>query len=128
MRWFRSHRLKVAPLALFALACQFVLAFGHDHPGRLAGNSGHWAIAAAAATVATADLPSSPRPNNPSGPGEDFCAICASIGVAGALVIPPTPTVLSGISFFSELHWPLAAAAVASMGHFRFSARGPPRV
>ena len=44
MRWFRSHRLKVASLALFALVCQFVLSFGHVHLDRFAGNSSNWAV------------------------------------------------------------------------------------
>src|SRR5271168_2391127 len=113
MWWFRSHRLKLASLALFALACQFVLSFGHGHLDRFAGNSSNWAVAAAAGkAVATApekirlaDLPTSPRQKNPNGLGDDFCAICASINVAGALVAPTAPTLLPGISFFKELHW-----------------------
>jgi hypothetical protein len=124
MRWFRSHRLKVAQLALFALACQFVLAFGHVHPERLAGSSSHWAGAAAAATSAD---PSSPRKNNPSGLGEDFCAICANISLVGALVVPATPAAPPRISFFDDLHWPFAATAAASIDLFHFNARGPPR-
>jgi hypothetical protein len=123
MRWFRSQKLKVAQLALFALACQLVLAFGHVHPERLAGSSSHWAGAAAA----TSADPSSPRQNNPSGLGEDFCAICANISLAGALVIPATPAALPRISFFDDLHWPFAATAAASIDLFHFNARGPPR-
>ena len=135
MRWFRSHRLSVASLALFALACQVVLAFGHVDLGRIAGNSSDWAVAAtagkavsaAAAIVASADLPLSPRQNKPSGPGDDFCAICASIGLTGALVIPGTPAVPTAISFFKQLQWSFAATAAPSIDHFHFSARGPPR-
>jgi hypothetical protein len=126
MRWFRSQRLNVALLALFAMACQFVLAYGHVHTERFAGNSSRWAVAAAAATVTSAD-PSSPRQNNPSGLGEDFCAICASISLAGALVMPATPALLPRISFFDDLHWPFAATAAASIDLFHFNARGPPR-
>jgi hypothetical protein len=126
MRFFRSHRLKVASLALFALTCQFVLAFGHVHPDRLAGKLSHWAVAAAAAAVAPADPPI-PRQNNPSGLGEDFCAVCASVSLAGALVVPATPAVPPPISFVDGLHWPFAAAAAASIDHFHFDARGPPR-
>ena len=124
MRWFRSQRLKVAQLALFALACQFVLAFGHAHPERFAGHSSDWAGAASAAISAS---PSSPRQNNPSGLGEDFCAICANISLAGALVIPAIPSVPARISFFDDLHWPFAATAAASIDLFHFNARGPPR-
>ena len=115
--------MKVAQLALFALACQFVLAFGHVHPERLAGHSSHWAGAAVAATAAD---PSLPHQNNPSGLGEDFCAICANISLAAALVVPNAPTLQAGISVFEELHWSFAAARARSTDHFHFNARGPP--
>ncbi len=126
MRWFRSHRLKVASLALFALACQLVLAFGHVHIDRLAGSSSNWVIAAAAGKVAIADLPASPGKKNPSGLGDDYCAVCASISLAGALVVPDAPRLTAGISFFEELHWSFEAAQARSIGHFHFNARGPP--
>jgi hypothetical protein len=134
MRWFRSHRLKVASLALFALACQFVLSFGHVHLDRSVGNSSHWTIAAASGKtvaapvgkVTSADLPVSPGKTNPSRLGDDFCAICANISLAAALVVPNAPTLLAGISFFEELHWSFAAAQARSIDHFHFNARGPP--
>jgi hypothetical protein len=134
MQWFRSHRLKVASLAFFALACQFVLAFGHVHLGRFAGNSSNWAVAvvagkalaAPAGKVTIADVPASPRQQNPSGLGDDFCAICASISLAGALVVPTAPALLPGISFFKELQWSFAATQARSINHFHFNARGPP--
>jgi hypothetical protein len=133
MQWFRSHRVKVASLALFALTCQFVLSFGHVHLNRFAGPANNWAIAAAGKAVAAAsgkvtlaDLPTSPRQKNPSGLGEDFCAICASIDLAGALLAPTAPTLLPGISFYKELHWSLVATQAESINHIHFNARGPP--
>ena len=132
MRWFRSQKLKVAALALFALTCQFVLSFGHVHLNRFAGPANNWAIAAAGKAVAAAsgkvtlaDLPTSPRQKNPSGLGEDFCAICASIDLAGALLAPTAPTLLPGISFYKELHWSLVATQAESINHIHFNARGP---
>jgi hypothetical protein len=127
MRFFRSHRLRVVSLALFALTCQYVLAFGHIHLDRLAGNLSHWAIAQAATPVTSGLVPASPRQNNPSGLGEDFCAICASANLARALLIPTTAAVPPRISLANELHWPFAATAAASFDHFHFNARGPPR-
>ena len=134
MRWFRSHRLKVASLALFALACQFVLSFGHVHLNRFAGQASNWVIATAAGKavagapgkVTLADLPTSPRQKNPSGLGDDFCAICASINLAGALVAPTVPTLLPEISCYKELHWSLVATQAKSIDHIYFNARGPP--
>ena len=133
MQWFRSHRFKVASLALFALTCQFVLSFGHVHLN-FAGQASSWAIAAAAGKavaaapgkVTLADLPTSPRQKNPSGLGEDFCAICASINLAGALLAPTAPTLLPEISFYKELHWSLIATQAQSIDHIHFNARGPP--
>ena len=123
MRWFRSQKLKLASLALFALTCQFVLSFGHVHLNRFASN---WTIAAAAGKVALADLPVSPRQKNSSGLGEDFCAICASMNLAGTLIGPTAPTLLSGISFYKELRWSFVATQAESIDHIHFNARGPP--
>jgi hypothetical protein len=39
MGWFRSNRGGVAWLALFALACQLMLSFGHFHAGKFDGRS-----------------------------------------------------------------------------------------
>ena len=133
MWWFRSQKLKSASLVLFALACQFAFAFGHVHLDRSAGTS-NWVIAAAlgkaiaapAGKVTSADLPTSPRQKSPSSLGHDFCAICASISLAGAVIVQDAPTLLPGISFSKELHWSFAATRAASIDHFRFNARGPP--
>jgi hypothetical protein len=126
MRWFRSQKLKVAALALFSLTCQFVLSFGHVHLNRFADQANNWAIAAAPGKITLADLPTWPRQKNPSGLGEDFCAICASINLAGALLAPTAPTLLPEISFYTELHWSLIATQAQSIDHIHFNARGPP--
>ena len=133
MPWFRSHRLKVAWLALFALACQFVLSFGHLHLGRFAGNSTNWVAAAAGKTdtapavnFTLADLSLLPLEKNRNELGVDFCAICASINLADALVVPPTPAVPTRISFFNELRWSFAAREAPSIDRIHVGARGPP--
>jgi hypothetical protein len=133
MRWFRSHRLEVASLALFALACQFVLSFGHVHLNRFAGSSINWATAAAGKAVAgtpgkvtLADLPTSPRQKNPDRLADDFCAICANINLASALVPPNEPVLVFGISFYKKLHWSLVATQAQSIDRIHFNARGPP--
>ena len=122
MRFFRSHRLEIASLALFALVCQFVLAFAHVHPGTV-----NRAVVAVGLEVASSDVPTSPRQKDPSRLGDDFCAICASIGLAGALIVPAAPVVPPEIASFKELRWSLAATQALPIGRFHFSARGPPR-
>jgi|SRR5277367_2073946 len=134
MRWFRSHRLEVATLALFALACQFVLSFGHVHLDRFAGSSSGWAVAARAekaiaapvAKITLAALPTSPRQKNPNGLGDDFCAICANTNLAGTLVIPIAPALLARKTSFDDLHWSFVATRARPIDCIDFNARGPP--
>jgi hypothetical protein len=126
MRWFRSNGGGVAWLAIFALACQFVLTFGHVHTGSVR------LVYAALATSAdradgSAGAPSSPAQKIPTGLAQDFCAVCNHISLANALALPFSPTAVPPISFTRELHWSLVAIAVASRDHFYFNARAPPR-
>jgi hypothetical protein len=133
MLWFRSHRLEVAALALFALACQFVLSFGHVHLDRTAGFSTGRSIAAAvgsavaapAGKVTVADLPTSPKEKNPDSLGDDFCAICANISFAAAVVLPTILLFLVGTANSERLIWSFAATRAASTNCVHFDARGP---
>jgi hypothetical protein len=134
MRWFRSHKLDVAALALFALACQFVLSFGHVHLDRTAGFSTGRSIAAAvgsaiaapAGKVTLADVPAAPKEKNPDSLGDDFCAICANISLAAAIVLPVVLLLLLGTASSERLIWYFAATRAASTVHVHFDARGPP--
>ncbi len=129
MHWFRSHRLTVGSLALLALACHFAVTFRHVHLEQFAAN----AVLAAAdqavpavTGVAAADPASSPGRDGPGRLRNDYCAVCASIGLAGAMLVPGTPCVLPWESIFSECQWAYASTVAASAGYFYFNARGPP--
>ena len=129
MSWFRSNRGRVTWLAVFALSCQLFLSFGHIHLGRFSiapvTASVNAAIAINAADDPTA-LPRGPPQNNPSGFADDFCAICASIGLAGSLVIPTAPAATPPISSDQPLLWSYAKFKPSSFKHSFFEARGPP--
>jgi hypothetical protein len=62
-----------------------------------------------------ADLPASPRQKNPVGLGNEFCAICANISLAGDARRSEAPTLPAEIPFFKELHWSFAAAQARSI-------------
>jgi hypothetical protein len=125
MRWFRSNRGVVAWLAFFALACQLVLSFGHVHADQFGGGSTAWA--AADTRDAPADVaPSSPR-KNPIGLAGDFCAICANISLAHALILPILAIILAPGLFTEISPGSSAAKRPASFDHRPFSARGPPQ-
>jgi len=122
MRWFRANIRFGSRLALFALAVQIVLSFGHVHLSDLGG-------AAGAQTIVTSGLdgPAKKSPGHqPGTPVDPGCAICALIQLAGTST-PSTAPVLLPPTFlgFFKLEAPeqaaLAAAAPAS-----FRARAPP--
>ncbi len=121
MRWFRSHSFALTSLALFALACQFVLSFGHVHLDRTAGFSTGRSIAAAVGSaiaaptgkVALADLPTSPREKNPDSLGDDFCAICANISLAAAVILPIVFLFLLGTASSERVIWSFVATRAA---------------
>jgi hypothetical protein len=124
MAWFRSNRGVVTWVALFALACQLVLSFGHVHAGKFGGGS--LVVAAAETGDASADGPPSVPQEKPIGLAGDFCAICASINLAGTLILPILAIILAPRLFTEILPWSLAASEPTSFDHRPFSARGPP--
>jgi hypothetical protein len=105
MKWFRKHIKTGSRLALFALAIQVVLSFGHFHPLAAAQaavvQSGLTQINFAdIGTSATPDLavevskkPSPANQDNDQQPG-DICAICAVMSLAGHALFAPPPVLL----------------------------------
>jgi len=87
MKWFRSNTKQGSRLALFALAIQFVLSFGHFH--------GVAHAAPAIPSVATLHAPASqpaPASNQDSDRhGHDGCAICAVIAMANTVLFATPP-------------------------------------
>jgi hypothetical protein len=124
MNWVRSHIRTNVCLALFALALQAALSFGHIHPedlGLPATGAGHTHLAAN----------TSPAPAKPSAPdqnpgSDDYCAICASM-VLVAAAIPSLPPVLIVPEKIHRI-WPaeISARSISSKFIRSFQARGPP--
>jgi hypothetical protein len=85
MHWFRTRLRLGSCIALFALALQLVLAFGHVH---LDGAGGH-SSTGIAVSGGTAPAPAS---NEEPGLADDYCAICALVHLAGALVPAELPS------------------------------------
>ena len=106
MKWFRKHIRTGSRLALFALAVQFVLSFGHFHPiaaarAAPAVQSGLSELDFAyIGTSATPDLaiqvvqkqPPAHRDNDQH--PADNCAICAVVSMACAVVLASPPLLL----------------------------------
>jgi hypothetical protein len=102
MKWFRRHLKQGARLALFALAVQFALSFGHFHG--LAAQAatafkssvalGDIADTGSDATARQAAQQHSPTDHDPDQQSGDNCAICAVMAMANAVLLSPPPLLL----------------------------------
>jgi hypothetical protein len=79
MKWLRSNVKQLSVLALFALALQFGLSFGHFHR-----------VTALTAPTLTAHT-SAPDTDHDQDTPDDVCAICATIAMADTLVDAVAP-------------------------------------
>jgi hypothetical protein len=126
MCWIRSNIGGLSRLALFALALQFALTFGHVH---LQGSALTLANAAAVADQATAPSGQAQADNHKSQKPADFdCPICALIQLASTSapsVAPPlpVPAMVGGLALETPNY-----IGVAPAPRFAFLARGPPLV
>ena len=119
MRWFRTNRRFAGALALFALALQITLAFGHIHVRDFAGLPG-----IAAQAPANAQLPAGHKDSDRSADG--YCLVCATVSLAGMLVLPASTALPGPAGVTTALYWHACASACTPIQHALFYARGPP--
>jgi hypothetical protein len=118
MKWFRSKLKYGSRIALFALAIQFALSFGHFH-----------GIAAQATPIAVGQSiqqqpPASDRDSDQH-PG-DTCAICAVMAMANAALFAAPPVLLLPQAIeFSYLGTDAGFVDVSSV-RVAFQPRAPP--
>jgi hypothetical protein len=124
MRWFRSRSRLGAYLALFALAFQLVLSFGHLHLEGFAtgGNS------ASASVQAQASEPESSDPAGHESPAlaDGYCAVCALIHLAGTLSPAAPPALPLPMSFGRSRLAAAAELGLTALHRAPFAARAPP--
>lgn len=100
MKWFRSNIRHGARLALFALLVQFALSFGHGHwfvqAAPLLKSSLQQADSVTDAAASDRDALQHKAPNQPGHDqqGDDNCAICAVVSMAGTVVFATPPLLL----------------------------------
>ena len=130
MNWFRKHLKHGSRLALFALAIQFALSFGHFH-GEVA-RAAPAAIEAGLADAATLATPQAPSEaaQQPSNHDTDRqtsdCAICAVLSLANNFLFA-TPPLLELPQAVELLHL-TTGAEFRHLGslHCAFQSRAPP--
>jgi hypothetical protein len=123
MRWFRSKLYWGSRLALFALAVQMVLSFGHVHLHNLAPGSTQPAMTTGSGTV----LASEPAPGgHPDGSLDADCPICALIQLVATSAPSVAPALPLPASFGSIRRQAPLELASAFLPHVLFQARAPP--
>jgi hypothetical protein len=146
MKWFRSNIRLGARLAFFALAIQFLLAFGHFHGSSAQAAHAsmdaeqsrlHQAVHFAASHADLLDSASHPNAvsqgrlqtssdHAPAGEPADDCAICAVMALANAMVVATTPYLLGPrAAAFSYLTSGTEVVALNS-ARVAFQPRAPP--
>jgi hypothetical protein len=124
MSWIRKQIRWGAQLALMALAVQMVLTFGHVHLERYLP----------AGVIAAVENPEQPAgttsPEHPyRGPlSRDFCAVCSTISLVGALVLPVAHALSPPEAYAHVSNFPFADAEPPPMAWPYPPARGPPFV
>ena len=98
MKWFRSNIKHGSRLALFALALQFALSFGHFHGGAAqaapAMQSGLANNVSAAEPVSEAAQQQPASKHDSDQQQGDVCAICAVVALANAMLFATPPLLL----------------------------------
>ena len=115
MRWFRSRIRSLVVVALFALASQFALSFGHIHLEQ-------FAAAAEASQTGHGSAPGS----QPFHHSDDACPICIAAGMLASGQLPPPPLVPVPPIVVAEAAVIAAAPFEAAAPALAFRSRAPP--
>jgi hypothetical protein len=123
MRWFRSNLGLGSGLALFALAVQMILLFGHVHLDKHASPSTQSAMTIGSGAVYLSERAPS---HNPDGSLAADCAICALIQLVATSVPAVAPALPLPARFGSIRPRASAEWISASSRHSPSQARAPP--
>ena len=134
MKWVRRHIKTGSRLALFALAIQFALSFGHFHgsaaqaaPEIQAGvTRGDFVNTQALAATDASNAAQQHQPSDTDQQPADACAICAVMALAGNVLFATPP--LLWLPQAVELLYLTTDAEFAHLGLGRsaFQSRAPP--
>ena len=122
MRWFRANRTFGGRLALFALAVQFVVAFGHIHRDDIYGPP----RPAAAMTAAVPDGGQPLPANHPAKHSDDYCAVCATMSLLGNSFVAAAPTLPLPAASHAIEQFDRVAVIFIAPRRAAFQSRAPP--
>jgi hypothetical protein len=124
MTWVRSKIRQASLLALFALAMQLGLSFGHIH----ADAAFNGALSAKQAPIGGVSIvaQSSLHSQHDDGLAADSCAICATIALANTLVTSAAPVLPAPLVFAALVNKDIPEVASVNVARPAFHSRAPP--
>jgi hypothetical protein len=127
MGWFRSRARWGSYLALFALAFQLALSFGHMHLEGGAPVAGDASALLGTHPASAAAVAVDPAGKEFPALADDCCPICTLIHLAGALV-PATAPAVPRLAVFGRVPLPAAVEFDLTNPHYYspLGARAPP--
>jgi hypothetical protein len=129
MRCFRAYRKFGGQLALFALALQFYLSFGHIHPDDIYGPLGESLSVAEAINLPSAESLKPIPADQPWYSDDALCPICETIYFLSTSFTPDAPEVLPPtFAARPAEHSAVAAALFIAPRRAPFQSRAPPPV
>jgi hypothetical protein len=127
MGWFRAYRTFGGRLALFALALQFYLSFGHIHPEDIYGPANVPLSSAAQIALPAAGASHSLTADHSASQPDEICAICATMYLLGTSSVPEAPQVFPvALIARPTRHFIRIADAVIAPRRAPFQSRAPP--
>jgi hypothetical protein len=125
MGWLRARLKQVSCIALFAMALQVVLSFGHIHVDQILGASDQ--SSAPAANAGTKLALAGTADELPAGAGDE-CAVCALIALANSLILPVPAMLPLPVHFAATHQAPALVFHISQSTVAPFQARAPPLV
>lgn len=118
MKRLRLQARNLSLLALFALALQLGLSFGHIH-------ASDFARPGVQTASAPANAPDGDHDHNAAG---DICAICVTVAMAGSLLDAVPPVLPVPTSFTAARHAVIAQSDAPDSQRAAFQSRAPPSI
>ena len=118
MHWIRKNSRIESWAAVFAVAIQLVVSFGHIHLEDFQG--------ASSVTVGSSQTQQSPSDEDDRGSGHDFCAICAALNLTSSSLLPAAAVLATPVDHPHRWAPVLHPAEISYRVHFIFQARAPP--
>jgi hypothetical protein len=118
MHWIRRNSRFGFWAAIFALAIQLILSFGHIHLADLQGSS--------AAIASSSQLQSSTSDDEDHGAGHNLCAICVALNLTSSSLLPAVALLATPVDHAHRWVADLQPVQISHRVHFLFQPRAPP--